>query len=164
MIDPNAFTNFTGSSERLVQVNSHIREIHGFSDRTLLNRIKIPASVEVIEAFGFCRCWTVDEFACFVTARMMEIDWFGQWQSRSRMAMFRGRASNHKLIFPSRTQIRAVWNARVLQAFVIYLDNDAVKQNRRRIQASIQQCKIGNREDMDEFGLFMSICCESCFM
>jgi hypothetical protein len=161
-----------GPSAILFQTDSQIRAIHGFpiarywlgwrflhqskssgSRRSdcyrPLNRIKIPASVEVIEALSFCRCWTVEEFVFFVTARMLEINRFWQWQSLSRMVipesgndtdqtMFDGRASDQTLIFPSRMQVRAVLNARLFRGFVVYVDNDDIKQSRGRIQASIQ--------------------------
>jgi hypothetical protein len=52
-----------------------------------LNWIKIRASVEVIEVFGFWRWRTIEELICFVTASMFEIHRFGQWQSLSRMVI-----------------------------------------------------------------------------
>jgi hypothetical protein len=142
------FDECTKLNEVIFAVDSHLRVIDEFRECLSLIRIDIPSSVEIIHAFGFSECTRLNEVIFAVDSHLRNIYGFQRCSSLTRMEIpssvksicsyaFSKCSPGLELIFPAGTQITEVGQPIKFMAFVVYLDNNGIKQHRRRIHLSI---------------------------
>jgi hypothetical protein len=122
----------------------------------------IPASVEIIGEYAFHDCTLLRDVTFLGEAHLKFIGGFSRCGSLRRIEIpasvewighrgFVGGAAGRELVFVPGTNIQTVCNPNPFRAFIVYADNDDVKQRRRRFQLKTSSALKDNRREMNYF-------------
>jgi hypothetical protein len=148
MIWDSAFFQCISLMDVIFRSDSRIKMIYEFQRCKLLGRIVIPASVSFIGRRAFIRCTSLSKVTFQSDPRIKVIYGFQACKALRRIEIptsvesiggdaFSGGSSNRELIFGSGTQIRKVYDPDTIRAFVVYMEDNDIKQRRSRIHMNI---------------------------
>jgi hypothetical protein len=127
--------------------DAHVKENHGFVECVLLRQVPVPGSVEIIGDLAFFQCTELRRVTFAENSHVRVIDGITICSHPSRVeipasvkrfgkgAFLRDCSVLELIVFPG-TQIKPARRRVSRKAFVVYMDDNDMKQRRRLIHLS----------------------------